>query len=313
MIKKKRLLVTGAAGFIGSNFVNKYHDKYEIYMLDSLSYAGKLENIDWSSLSHDNFYKMNILWAGDLVKVFSDIQPEVVVNFAAQSHVDNSIEAPLTFTPTNVLGVHYLLDMALKFNVEKYVQISTDEVYGHLGASDPSFTESTPLSPRSPYSATKASADLLVKAYHDTYGLNTCTTRCSNNFGPNQHEEKLIPKIIKNAIQNKPIPIYGNGKNVRDWIYVEDHVDGISAVIENGKSGEIYNFGASTEMENLDICRLILKILDKPESLIEFVEDRKGHDFRYSINSSKAKNYLGWNPKWDFYEALVKTIDFYKK
>ena len=264
-------------------------------------------------MSHDNFYKINILWAGDLVKVFSDIQPEVVVNFAAQSHVDNSIEAPLTFTPTNVLGVHYLLDMALKFNVEKYVQISTDEVYGHLGASDPSFTESTPLSPRSPYSATKASADLLVKAYHDTYGLNTCITRCSNNFGPNQHEEKLIPKIIKNAIQNKPIPIYGNGKNVRDWIYVEDHVDGISAVIENGKSGEVYNFGASTEMENLDICRLILKVLDKPESLIEFVEDRKGHDFRYSINSSKAKNDLGWNPKWDFYEALVKTVDFYTK
>lgn len=312
MNSKKKLLVTGAAGFIGSNFVNKYSFKYDIYIVDALTYAGKMTNIDWTNIPSEHFYKTNIMWMGDLDKIFKKVQPNVVVNFAAESHVDNSIENPFEFTKTNIQGTQNLLQLSLDYGVEKYVQISTDEVYGHLGINDPSFSELTPLSPRSPYSATKASADLIVNAYNQTYGINTCITRCSNNFGPRQHQEKLIPKIITNALSNTPIPIYGNGSNIRDWIYVEDHVDGIASVIEHGKSGNVYNFGGkNSEMSNLDICKAILNLLGKPTELINFVEDRKGHDFRYSIDYTKARTELRWEPKWDFTDAILKTIQFY--
>lgn len=313
MNNKKRLLVAGGAGFIGSNFVNKYCAKYDIFVVDSLTYAGSLTNFDWSRFPRENFYKENIVQQHQMDKIFSEVNPNVVVNFAAESHVDNSIKNPSIFTETNVQGTQTLLHVSLEHGVEKYIQVSTDEVYGHLEADSPSFTEVTPLSPRSPYSATKASADLIVNAYNQTYGLTTCITRCSNNFGANQHREKLIPKIIINALNDKKIPIYGNGANIRDWIYVEDHIDGIASVIEYGKSGNVYNFGGrDSEMTNLDICKEILNLLDKPFELIEFVEDRKGHDFRYSIDYTKATNQLRWEPKWDFTDAMLKTIQFYK-
>lgn len=313
-MSKKRVLVTGGAGFIGSNFVNKFYNEHEIYIVDFLTYAGKKENINWSIVEKERFYQYNILWVSWLRSLFMEVKPDVVVNFAAETHVDNSIASPLAFTPTNINGTQNLLELSLEYGVEKFIQISTDEVYGHLGPNDPSFTELTPLSPRSPYSATKASADLIVQAYHETYGMHTCITRCSNNFGPNQHVEKLVPKIISNALQDKKIPIYGQGKNVRDWIYVEDHIDGINSVINHGKPGNIYNFGGNnSEIENIEMCKRILKILGKPEELIEYVEDRKGHDFRYSIDYKKAKNELGWEPKWDFSDALLKTINFYKE
>jgi dTDP-glucose 4,6-dehydratase len=312
MESRKKILVTGGAGFIGSNFVNKYSSKYDIYVVDSLTYAGSVFNIA-DAIPEINFYKVDITDTF-LEEVFDNISPDIVVNFAAETHVDTSIHMPKLFTSTNIIGTQNLLGLSLIHNVEKYIQISTDEVYGHLGKNDPSFTELTPLSPRSPYSATKASADLIVQAYNQTYGLNTCITRCSNNFGPCQHHEKLIPKIILKALNNKQIPIYGNGENIRDWIYVEDHIDGIDAVIENGVTNNVYNFGGNnSEMSNIDICKKILDYLDKPHSLIEFVEDRPGHDFRYSIDYTKANNDLGWEPKFNFDDAITKTIEFYKK
>lgn len=309
----KTILVTGGAGFIGSNYINKYSKYYNLHVVDCLTYAGSLNNINWGTFPRSNFHKINLLWYTELDELFNSILPDIVINFAAESHVDNSISDPLVFTPTNVMGTHNLLQLSVKHSVKKYIQISTDEVYGHLDKNAASFVETNNLSPRSPYSATKASADLLVNAYHTTYGLNTSITRCSNNFGPNQHQEKLIPKIILNALKNKQIPVYGNGKNIRDWIYVEDHIDGIDAVMKFGKSGEVYNFGGiNSEFENIEIAKQILTILEKPEKLITFVEDRKGHDFRYSIDFSKAKKELGWYPKWNYIDALIKTVEFYR-
>lgn len=314
----KKMLVTGGAGFIGSNFVNKYRGIYDIYIVDLLTYAGNIGNLDSEAfrLSQNprNFYRMNIANFNEMDKLFHQIKPDIVVNFAAESHVDRSINDSLVFTSTNVYGTHVLLELSVKYSVEKYVQVSTDEVYGHLGVDDPPFTELTPLNPRSPYSATKASADLLVNAYHNTHGLNTCITRCSNNFGKNQHVEKFLPKIITNALINKPIPIYGNGDNVRDWIYVEDHISGIHLVIEKGKPGEIYNFGGIySEMSNNQLCKNVLDIMGKSTDLIEYVIDRKGHDFRYAVDFSKSSRELGWVPTHDFISSLEKTIYFYTK
>lgn len=308
-IHKEKIVVTGGAGFIGSNFVNKYKDKYDIVVFDSLTYAGKLSNLDDPGL----LVKVDIRNVVDLGNAMMQANPDIIVNFAAESHVDNSIEMPSLFTHTNIVGTQNLLDLAISMNIKKFIQISTDEVYGHLGPNDLPFTEETHLSPRSPYSATKAAADLLVNAYNVTYGLHTCITRCSNNFGKNQNQEKLIPKIIHNAKHGKKIPIYGSGLNIRNWIYVEDHIDGIDLVINNGKQGEVYNFGGkASEISNLDLCNRILQIMNKEhDNLIEFVDDRKGHDFRYSINSIKAKRELGWEPKHDFNKSLIETVQYY--
>lgn len=309
MSSLKKMLVTGGAGFIGSNFVNRYRGTYDIHIVDLLTYAGNMSNLDYEPR---NFYRMNIANFNEMDKLFNQIKPDIVVNFAAESHVDRSINDSLIFTSTNVYGTHVLLELSVRYGVEKYIQVSTDEVYGHLSIDDSPFTELTPLNPRSPYSATKASADLLVNSYHNTHGLNTCITRCSNNFGKNQHVEKFLPKIITNAINNIPIPIYGYGDNVRDWIYVDDHIIGINLAIQKGNPGEIYNFGgAYSEMSNTELCKTVLEIMGKPIDLIEYVIDRKGHDFRYAVDFSKASRELTWFPTHDFITSLEKTIHFY--
>lgn len=309
---RKKVIVTGGAGFIGSHFVNRYLHRYDLYVIDSLTYAADVRNLS-NLFSRDRLYQVNIVNREDMFSIFEKIKPDIVVNFAAESHVDNSISNPNVFVSTNVVGTQTLLDASLMYKVKKFVQVSTDEVYGHLTSmSEPSFTEKTPLNPRSPYSATKASADLLVKSYVNTFGIDASITRCSNNFGENQHEEKLIPKIIKNAMNGDPIPIYGTGLNIRDWIYVDDHIDGIVSVIENGKAGEVYNFGGKhgeSEISNIDLCKKILTIMGKDESLIKKVEDRKGHDFRYSIDYSKSERELSWTPKYSIDNKLSQVIN----
>jgi dTDP-glucose 4,6-dehydratase len=295
-----KIVVTGGAGFIGSHFINKFHKKYEITLIDNLTYAGNLSNIDPMFFDGTNFFKADIAVEDDYEFVIRDNRPDVIINFAAESHVDNSIMSPKNFTSTNILGTQNLLELTRRYGVKKFIQISTDEVYGHLDLNGMSFTEESPLNPRSPYSATKASADLLVLSYVNTYGINASITRCSNNFGENQHEEKLIPKIVKNALNDIKIPVYGTGKNIRDWIYVDDHIDGIEKVMLNGKIGNIYNFGGihdESEISNLDLVKMILQMMGKKTSLIEFVNDRPGHDFRYSIDYTKSTKELGWTPK----------------
>lgn len=310
------LLVTGGAGFIGSNFIlymlEKYTD-YRIINYDALTYAGNLENL--SAVENDvryRFVKGDITDQLLLEQVFLEEKIDIVVNFAAESHVDRSIMNPDMFVRTNVLGTQVLLDVSRKYNVNKFVQISTDEVYGSLGPHG-LFTEETPLAPNSPYSASKAGADLLVRAYHKTFGMNVNITRCSNNYGPYQFPEKLIPLIITNAIQDEALPVYGDGLNVRDWLYVEDHCSAIDLVIHKGIEGEIYNIGGNNERTNIDIVKYILKELGKPESLIKYVEDRPGHDRRYGIDASKIKNELGWEPKHNFAQGITKTIQWYMK
>lgn len=303
-----RILVTGGAGFIGSEFVNMYADKYDIHVIDKLTYAGNLNNITTTKFNHKQFYKVDISDYEKCDKIFNIIKPEIVINFAAESHVDNSIKSSAEFIHTNVLGTHVMLELSRKYNVLKYIQISTDEVYGHLEIGDSPFTEATPLNPRSPYSATKASADFLVLSYVNTHKLNACITRCSNNYGKNQHSEKLIPKIISNALNDEKIPIYGTGTNIRDWIFVKDHVKGIHDVMIKGSMGSIYNFGGNNQTTNIDLCKKILSILDKSEDLITFVEDRKGHDFRYDIEYNKAVLELGWKPEADFDTMLTNTV-----
>ena len=304
-----KVLVTGGAGFIGSEFVNMYAEKYDIHVIDKLTYAGDINNIVTPHFNRNKFYRTDICDFKKCEKIFDAVRPTVVINFAAESHVDNSIESSAEFVNTNVLGTHVLLELSRLYNVSKFVQVSTDEVYGHLEIEDPPFTEKTPLNPRSPYSATKASADLIVLSYVNTHGLNAAITRCSNNYGRNQHKEKLIPKIVLNALANKRIPIYGNGKNIRDWIYVDDHVRGIQNVMIKGEKGEIYNFGGNNQIDNITLCKTILDILGKPYDLIEFVEDRKGHDFRYNINFDKATEIFEWTPQADFQEKLKYTVE----
>ena len=303
-----KVLVTGGAGFIGSEFINRYADTYDIYVIDKLTYAGDMSNIKTKHFNINNFHRIDISNYTQCEEVFKSVHPEIVINFAAESHVDNSIKSSFEFINTNIIGTHVLLELARQYEVTKFIQVSTDEVYGHLELNDPPFTEMTPINPRSPYSATKASADLLVMSYVNTHKLNACITRCSNNYGRNQHFEKLIPKIVTNALSNKKIPIYGNGMNIRDWIYVNDHVDGINKVLENGNCGSIYNFGGNNQIDNLTLCKKILTILGKPEDLIEFVDDRKGHDFRYAIDYTKANAELGWEPVANFDESLLYTV-----
>jgi dTDP-glucose 4,6-dehydratase len=310
-----KLLVTGGAGFIGSNFIHYMLGKYQdvqILNFDCLTYAGNLENL--SSIEKDKRYR---LFKGDVTSsdnvrdAFKSQAFDAVVHFAAESHVDRSLHlGPETFILTNVLGTQRLIDACREFSVPRFVHISTDEIYGSLG-SEGRFTEKTPLQPNNPYAATKAAADMLVRAAVKSHGLNAVITRCSNNFGPYQFPEKLIPLMITNAVENKPLPVYGDGLQVRDWIYVLDHCRGVDSVLRKGRPGEIYNIGGMHDVPNLDVIRLLLKLLKKPESLIQFVNDRPGHDRRYAMDASKIRNELGWEPEYNFETALKLTVEWY--
>lgn len=312
-----KVLVTGGAGFIGGNFVhhmvNKYPD-YQIVNLDLLTYAGNLETLKpVEDKPNYKFVKGDIADEAFIMDLFEKEKFDVVVNFAAESHVDRSIEDPGIFVQTNVMGTRVLLDASRKFGVKRYHQVSTDEVYGDLPLDRPDlfFTETTPLHTSSPYSSSKASADLFVLAYHRTYGMPVTVSRCSNNYGPYHFPEKLIPLMIANALNDKPLPVYGEGLNVRDWLYVEDHCKAIDLIIHKGRVGEVYNIGGHNEMKNIDIVKIICKALDKPESLITYVTDRKGHDMRYAIDPTKIHNELGWLPETMFKDGIQKTIQWY--
>ena len=312
-----KVLVTGGAGFIGGNFVYhmlKEHPDYDILCVDCLTYAGNLSTLKEALENlHFKFFKINICDRDGIYKIFEEEKPDIVVNFAAESHVDRSIENSEIFLQTNILGTQVLVDACRKYGIQRYHQVSTDEVYGDLPLDRPDlfFTEETPIHTSSPYSASKASADLLVMAYHRTYGLLVTISRCSNNYGPYHFPEKLIPLMIANALADKPLPVYGEGLNVRDWLYVEDHCRAIDLIIHKGRVGEVYNVGGHNEMKNIDIVKLICKELDKPESLITHVEDRKGHDMRYAIDPTKIHNELGWLPETKFAEGIKKTIKWY--
>ncbi|HEX3072814.1 MAG TPA: dTDP-glucose 4,6-dehydratase [Ignavibacteriales bacterium] len=310
----KNVLVTGGAGFIGSNFINHILSKRDdlfIVNIDKLTYAGNLENLKESEgKSNYKFVKGDITNNEFVNFLFEKYKFNYVVNFAAETHVDRSILGSEVFFKTNVIGTNVLLEAAKRYSVERYLQISTDEVYGSLGPQG-LFTETTPLSPNSPYSSSKAAADMMALSFYHTYGLPVLITRCSNNYGPLQFPEKLIPLMIINALNNKNLPVYGDGLNVRDWIYVIDHNKAVELVLEKGRIGEVYNIGASREMKNIDIIKLILNKLGKPESLIEFVKDRPGHDRRYAIDSSKIQNELGWKPTFEFEQAIDRTINWY--
>ncbi len=333
----KSILLTGTAGFIGSNFVPYFLEKYKEYKvinLDLLTYAGDLENLkECEDNPNYTFIKGDIRDRELVQKIFDEHDIHGVIHFAAESHVDNSIKNPGVFIETNVNGTYVLVDVAKNYWMEKpfkykegykdcrFHHISTDEVYGTL-SDDPKdlFTETTPYAPNSPYSASKASSDMIVRSYHHTFGLNTVITNCSNNYGPKQHDEKLIPTIIRNALQGNPIPIYGDGKNIRDWLYVKDHCKGIDLAYHDGKEGETYNIGGRNERDNLYIVNKICEILDKKlptlksyKELITFVEDRAGHDRRYAIDASKIENKLGWRAEENFETGILKTIEWYLK
>lgn len=312
-----KIIVTGGAGFIGSNFIFymlEQYPEYNIICIDKLTYAGNLSTLK-SVINNPKFrfIKADICDRGTIDKVFEEVQPDIVVNFAAESHVDRSIEDPGIFLKTNIWGTSTLMDACLRFGIKRYHQVSTDEVYGDLPLDRPDlfFTEETPLHTSSPYSSSKAGADLLVLAYYRTYGLQVTISRCSNNYGPYHFPEKLIPLMIVNALNNKFLPVYGNGNNVRDWLYVEDHCKAIDIILHQGKIGEVYNIGGHNEMRNIDIVKLICKELGKTESLITYVTDRKGHDMRYAIDPRKIHNELGWLPETRFTEGIKKTIKWY--
>ncbi|WP_288155437.1 dTDP-glucose 4,6-dehydratase [uncultured Sharpea sp.] len=312
-----KIIVTGGAGFIGSNFVfhmlNKHPD-YDIICLDKLTYAGNLSTLaSVMDNPHFKFVKLDICDRESVYKLFEEEHPDIVVNFAAESHVDRSIENPEIFLQTNIIGTATLMDACRKNGIKRYHQVSTDEVYGDLPLDRPDlfFTENTPIHTSSPYSSSKAGADLLVLAYHRTYGLPVTISRCSNSYGPYHFPEKLIPLMIINALHDKPLPVYGEGKNVRDWLYVEDHCKAIDLIIHKGKVGEVYNVGGHNEKTNIEIVKIICKELGKPESLITHVEDRKGHDMRYAIDPTKIHNELGWLPETKFEDGIKKTIQWY--
>ena len=311
------IIVTGGAGFIGSNFIyyeQKNHPDDRVVCLDKLTYAGNLSTLE-EALKNPNFafYKVDICDRTAVYEIFEKERPDAVVNFAAESHVDRSIETPEIFLQTNVLGTQVMMDACRKYGTGRYHQVSTDEVYGDLPLDRPDlfFTEETPIHTSSPYSASKAAADLLVGAYQRTYGLPATISRCSNNYGPYHFPEKLIPLMIANALNEKPLPVYGKGENVRDWLYVEDHCSAIDLILRRGTVGEVYNVGGHNEMRNIDIVKLICQKLGKPESLITFVTDRKGHDMRYAIDPTKIHNELGWLPETKFADGLDRTIEWY--
>lgn len=312
-----KIIVTGGAGFIGSNFIfymlDKYPD-YKIICVDNLTYAGNLSTLE-PVMENKNFsfHKIDICDRDAIYKLFEEEKPDIIVNFAAESHVDRSIENPEIFLDTNIKGTTVLMDACNKYGIKRFHQVSTDEVYGDLPLDRPDllFTEQTPIQTSSPYSSSKASADLLVQAYHRTYGLPITISRCSNNYGPYQFPEKLIPLMIANALAEKPLPVYGEGLNVRDWLYVDDHCSAIDKIIHDGKDGEVYNVGGHNEMKNIDIVKLICKELGKSEDLITYVTDRKGHDMRYAIDPTKIHNDLGWLPETKFEDGIKKTIKWY--
>ena len=312
-----KIIITGGAGFIGGNFVHYMVNKYpndQFICLDLLTYAGNLATIE-QVMDKDNFkfIKGDIADRKLVYEIFESEKPDIIVNFAAESHVDRSIENPEVFLQTNVIGTSVLLDACRKYGITRYHQVSTDEVYGDLPLDRPDlfFTEETPIHTSSPYSASKASADLLVQAYHRTFDVPITISRCSNNYGPYHYPEKLIPLMIKNALEEKSLPVYGKGENVRDWLYVEDHCVAIDLIIRNGKVGEVYNIGGHNEKTNLEVVKIILKELNKPESLITYVADRLGHDLRYAIDPTKMQQQLNWQPTTTFEEGIKKTIKWY--
>ena len=311
------IIVTGGAGFIGSNFIFHMlsaHPDYRIICLDKLTYAGNLSTLQ-PVMDNPNFrfVKLDICDRDGVYGLFEEEHPDAVINFAAESHVDRSIEDPSIFLHTNIIGTSVLMDACRRYGNTRYHQVSTDEVYGDLPLDRPDlfFTENTPIHTSSPYSSSKAGADLLVQAYHRTYGLPTTISRCSNNYGPYHFPEKLIPLMIINCLHNKPLPVYGQGLNVRDWLYVEDHCKAIDLVLQNGRIGEVYNIGGHNEMKNIDIVKLIVHELGKSEDLITYVTDRKGHDLRYAIDPTKIHNELGWLPETKFADGIKKTIRWY--
>lgn len=309
-----KLLVTGGAGFIGSNFIKLIisETNWEVINLDKLTYAGNLENLaEIKDNRRHCFVRGDISDPEQVKRIFSQYKPAAVINFAAESHVDRSIQNAAPFITTNVLGTQVLLEASRQYQVDKYVQVSTDEVYGSLEAGEGFFTEETPLAPNSPYSASKASADLLCRAFHRTYRMPVVVTRCSNNFGPYQFPEKLIPLVITNALEGKPIPVYGDGLNVRDWIHVFDHCSALKLVIEKGRPGEVYNIGGGAQATNLGLIKEILSIAGQHESLLNFVKDRPGHDRHYAIDPQKIKNELDWNLLYDFRRGLTETVTWY--
>tara|TARA_B110000240_G_C13500893_1_gene453827 strand:- start:124 stop:1116 length:993 start_codon:yes stop_codon:yes gene_type:complete len=320
----KTILITGGAGFIGSHvvrrFVNNY-PSYHIINLDKLTYCGDLSNLEEvSGKENYTFIKGDICDVELLKNIFEEYEPDSIIHLAAESHVDNSIENPNIFITTNVIGTCNLLNMATKYNIDRFYHVSTDEVYGALGMDDEPFLETTPYDPKSPYSASKASSDHFVRAYGNTFKLNYVISNCSNNYGPNQHTEKLIPTVINSILNKEPIPVYGNGDNVRDWLYVEDHAKAIDLIFHQGTNGETYNIGGDMEKTNLQLIRIlcneidyILKSPDSSTELIEFVEDRKGHDFRYAIDCKKLKKELGWGLETSFISGIIKTINWYIK
>lgn len=311
----RTILVTGGCGFIGSNFIRYELETYsEIHIvnLDKLTYAGNLRNLsDIENDSRYKFIKADIVDRDAVDAVFANHEFDAVINFAAESHVDRSILDSGPFIQTNIVGTQVLLDLSRDYDIVRYVQISTDEVYGSLGK-EGFFTEETPLAPNSPYSASKTAADLLVRSYFHTFDFPAITTRCSNNYGPYQFPEKLIPLFISNCMNDQPLPVYGTGENVRDWIHVLDHCRGIDAALRRGHEGEIYNFGGNHEVTNLELTKTLLDLMEKPESLIHYVEDRPGHDLRYAIDFSKAKSELGWKPQVSFREGIRDTIQWYR-
>lgn len=312
-----KIIVTGGAGFIGGNFVYyelKNHPEDEIICLDKLTYAGNLETLENAMKNPKfKFVKADIADREAVYKLFEEEKPDIVVNFAAESHVDRSIENPEIFLQTNIMGTQVLMDACRKYGITRYHQVSTDEVYGDLPLDRPDlfFTEETPIHTSSPYSSSKAGADLLVLAYYRTYKLPVSITRCSNNYGPYHFPEKLIPLIISRALADEPLPVYGKGENVRDWLYVEDHCAAIDLVMRKGRVGEVYNIGGHNEKSNLEVVKTILKQLQKPESLITYVTDRPGHDMRYAIDPTKIHNELGWLPQTKFEDGIKQTIDWY--
>ena len=308
------IIVTGGAGFIGSNFIfhmMEAHPDYRIICLDKLTYAGNLSTLA-PVMDRENFrfVKADICDRQAVDRLFEEEHPDIVVNFAAESHVDRSIEDPGIFLQTNIIGTATLMDACNKYGITRYHQVSTDEVYGALGKTG-MFMETTPLSPNSPYSASKASADMVVRAYHETFGMPVNITRCSNNYGPYQFPEKLIPLMINNCKSGKQLPVYGDGMQIRDWLHVSDHCNAIDTVLHKGVIGEIYNIGGNNEKANIEIVKLIIKTLGKDESLIKYVKDRPGHDRRYAIDNTKITTQLGWAPKYTFEQGIAETIDWY--
>ena len=309
------IFITGGLGFIGSNFISQFLlENKDVFVtnIDAQTYAGRLDNLtDVETNKNYQYFKGNIQDFDFIDNLFKTYKPDALINFAAETHVDRSIHSAGPFIETNIIGTHALLETALKYKLKKYIQISTDEVYGSI-QSPHKFTEQTQINPNSPYSASKAAGDHLVRAYHETYGLNTVIVRCSNNFGPYQFPEKIIPYFISLALEDKKVPVYGDGLHVRDWIFVLDFCLAISLVLEKGKPGEVYNVGGDSELNNLELTKALLKRLKKPESLIDFVKDRPGHDRRYAMDSTKIQKELAWKKKFNFEEALDKTIEWYK-